>query len=63
MAFEGLPRGSLFALVYFYRKGRRESGYASPGGVRSRMLRSPKYPAGTLWLWTVAAPSSLPAGS
>jgi len=26
------------------------------------MLRIPKYPAGTLWLWTVAAPSSLPAG-
>ena len=46
-----------------YMEGRRERGLAYPGGVRSRMVRIPKYPAGTLWLWTVAAPSSLPAGS
>ena len=51
------------SLVNFYREGRRERGCASPGGVRSRMLRIPKYSAGTLWLCPVAAPSSLPAGS
>ena len=34
---------------------------ARSGCVRSRMVRSPKRPAATLWLWTVAAPSSLPA--
>ena len=47
----------------FFIKGRRERGCASPGGVRSRMVRIPKYSAVTLWLRTVAAPSSLPAGS
>ncbi len=49
--------------LIFYRKGHRERGLAHTVCVRSRMLRSPKYPAVTLWLWTVAAPSSLPAGS
>ena len=44
-------------------EGRRERGLAYPGGGFGRMVRIPKYPAGTLWLWTVAAPSSLPAGS
>ncbi len=34
---------------------------ARPGCVSSRRLRIPKPSAGTLWLWTVAAPSSLPA--
>ena len=31
---------------------------ARPGCVRSRRLRIPKYPAVTLWLCTVAAPST-----
>ncbi len=44
----------------YFIKGRQERGLACPGGVRSRMLRSPKHSAATLWLWTVAAPSSLP---
>ncbi len=46
-----------------YMEGRREWGLARPGCVRSKMLRSTKHSAGTLWLRTVAAPSSLPAGS
>ena len=42
-------------------EGRQERGLAHPGGGSSRRLRIPKPSAGTLWLWTVAAPSSLPA--
>ena len=45
----------------FYREGRRERGCASPGCVRSRMIRIPKHSAGTLWLRTVAPPCPLPA--
>ncbi len=48
---------------FFVHVGRWERELARPGGVRSRMLRSPKHSAGTLWLRPVAAPSSLPAGS
>ncbi|MCI9611295.1 MAG: hypothetical protein HFH33_04530 [Eubacterium sp.] len=47
----------------FLQEGTPGEGIGIPGGVRSRMVRSSKYPAGTLWLRTVAAPSSLPAGS
>ena len=43
--------------------GRWERRLARPVCVRSRMVRSSRHSAGTLWLWTVAAPSSLPAGS
>ena len=50
-------------MFYYNRKGRREREWACPGGVSSRMLRIPKYSAGTLWLCPVAAPSSLPAAA
>ncbi len=42
-------------------RGTPGEGIGRSGCVRSRMVRSPKRPAATLWLWTVAAPSSLPA--
>ena len=44
-------------LVHFYKKGRQERGWVHSGGVSSRMLRIARYPAATLWLWTVAAPN------
>ena len=44
---------------FSYKKGRRERGLAHPGGVRSRMVRSTKYSAGTLWLCVVVSPCSL----
>ncbi len=50
-------------LVDFYREGRWERGWAHLGCVRSRMVRNSRYSAVTLWLCTVAAPSSLPADS
>ncbi len=42
----------------FLWEGRQERGWVHSGCVRSRMLRIAKYSAGTLWLWTVAAPST-----
>ncbi len=42
-------------------EGRQERGWTRPGGVRSRMSRSPKHSAATLWLCPVAPPCPLPA--
>ena len=53
-------KDGIWVMCCFFAEGRQERGLARPGGVRSRMLRIPKHSAGTLWLWTVASPSSLP---
>ncbi len=51
--------GGIFSVVgRGVRGGRWERRLARPAGVRSRILRSPRHSAGTLWHRTDAAPSS-----
>ena len=54
-------KDGIWVMCCFFVEGRQERGLARSGGVRSRMLRISKHSAGTLWLWTVAAPCPLPA--
>ncbi len=49
-------KDGIWVMCCFFAEGRQERGLARSGGVRSRMLRISKHSAGTLWLWTVAAP-------
>ncbi len=45
--------------IFLIRRDAGSGDWHPPGGVRSRMARSSKYSAGTLWLCVVVSPCSL----